>query len=195
MGHCRRCLEFWCYCKFTASRTIYLREANVYQLINLIWGVNFHIFEPEEPEDHEMYETKIVVRQHQWFGPCPISYKDIADEDTQEAILGIMSAVPPDKMKPFRYLSEREICDEDKAFILGIMQLNPRDRPTAKELLQHKRFTERSERTVGGIRGRSGSRCISRWQVRTSTFDLLKYRNCKSSFIKQSVYIWYCDTR
>jgi serine/threonine protein kinase len=119
------------------------------QLINLIWGLNFHIFEPEEPEGHEMYDTKIVVHQHQWFGPFPISYKEIADKDTQEALLGIMSAVAPEKMKPFQYLSEREICNADKAFVLKIMKLDPRDRPTVKELLQDEWFMGRSERTVG----------------------------------------------
>lgn len=96
-----------------------------------------------------MYDTKIVVHQHQWFGPFPISYKEIADKDRQEAILGIMSAVAPEKMKPFHYLSEREICIVDKAFVLKIMKLDPRDRPTAKELLQDEWFTECSERTVG----------------------------------------------
>ncbi|KAH9213715.1 putative serine/threonine protein kinase [Leptodontidium sp. 2 PMI_412] len=118
-------------------------------LINLIWGLNFHIFGPEEPEGHEMYDTKIVVLQHQWFGPFPISYKEITDEDTQEALVGIMSAVPPEKLKPFRYIGEREICAADKDFVLKIMKLDPRDRPTAKELLQDAWFTETSERTVG----------------------------------------------
>ncbi|KAL9023832.1 MAG: hypothetical protein Q9196_006943, partial [Gyalolechia fulgens] len=118
-------------------------------LINLIWGLNFHIFEPEEPESHELYDTKIVVHQHQWFGPFPVSFKEIADEDTQEAIIGIMSVVPPEKLKPFRFLSEREICSADKTFILKIMKLDPRDRPNAKELLQDEWFTERSERAVG----------------------------------------------
>ena len=60
-----------------------------------------------------------------------------------------MSAVAPEKMKPFQYLSEREICNADKAFVLKIMKLDPRDRPTVKELLQDEWFTERSERTVG----------------------------------------------
>lgn len=96
-----------------------------------------------------MYDTAIVVHQHQWFGPFPISYKKFADKDTQEAIIGIMSAVPPEKLKPFQYLNEREICNEDKAFILKIMKLDPRDRPIVRELLQDEWFTERSKRTVG----------------------------------------------
>ena len=96
-----------------------------------------------------MYNAKIVVHQHQWFGPFPISYEEIADEDTQKIIIGIMSMVPPEKLKPFRYVGEREICNADKAFVLKIMKLDPRDRPTARELLQDEWFTERSERTVG----------------------------------------------
>ena len=60
-----------------------------------------------------------------------------------------MSAVAPEKTKPFRYLSEREICLADKASVLKIMKLDPRDRPAAKELFQDAWFTERSERSVG----------------------------------------------
>lgn len=112
-------------------------KLTVPQLTNLVRDLNFHTFEPEEPESHEMYDTKVVVNQHQWLGPFPISYKEIADEDAQEVIIGIMSAVPP------------EICNEDKAFILKIMKLDPRDRPIVRELLQDEWFTERLERTVG----------------------------------------------
>ena len=107
------------------------------------------MFEPKEPKNHAIYDTKIVVRQHPWFGPFPISYEEIADKDTQQVIIDIMSAVPPQKLKPFHYLSEREICNADKIFVLKLMKLDPRDRPTARELLQDEWFTERSERTVG----------------------------------------------
>ncbi|GLB19168.1 hypothetical protein AtubIFM61612_009073 [Aspergillus tubingensis] len=48
-------------------------------LINLIWGFNFHIFEPDVPEGDELYDVKILVLHHQWFGPFPISYKEICD--------------------------------------------------------------------------------------------------------------------
>lgn len=76
---------------------------------------------------HELYDTKVVVLQHQFFGPFPISYKQIADEDTQKVILGIMSTVPPEEMKPFQRVGAREICNEDKTFSLKIMKLDPRD--------------------------------------------------------------------
>lgn len=52
-----------------------------------------------------------------------------------------MHGVPREKMKPFGRITEREISKEDKAFILKIMKLDPRDRPTAKELLQDEWFT------------------------------------------------------
>lgn len=60
-----------------------------------------------------------------------------------------MSAVPPEKLKPFKFIGEREICDADKRFVLKMMKLDPRDRPTARELLGDEWFTESSERTVG----------------------------------------------
>ncbi|GLB05240.1 hypothetical protein AtubIFM57258_011278 [Aspergillus tubingensis] len=118
-------------------------------MINLIWGFNFHIFELDVPEGDELYDVKVLVLHHQWFGPFPISYKEIYDQETQETIVRIMSGIPPEKLKPFRFLREREICDADKAFVLRIMKLDPRDRLTAKDLLQDEWFTEKSERTVG----------------------------------------------
>lgn len=78
-----------------------------------------------------MYDAKIVELQHKWFGPFPPSYRDIASDQQELAILTIMAEVPLEKMKPFHYLKEREICAEDKAFVLKIMKLDPRDRPTA----------------------------------------------------------------
>ena len=39
-------------------------------------------------------------------------------------------------MKPFERITEREISKEDKTFMLKIMKLDLRDRPTAKELLE-----------------------------------------------------------
>lgn len=51
-----------------------------------------------------MYDTQIVLRQHQWFGPFPISYKEIAEEDTQEEILSIVAAASPEKLKSFKFI-------------------------------------------------------------------------------------------
>lgn len=80
------------------------------------------------------------MKQHQFFGPFPISYKEIADDETLAILTHVMQCVPQEKMKPFERISQREISKEDKAFVLKIMKLDPRHRPTAKELLQDEWF-------------------------------------------------------
>ena len=76
------------------------------------------------------------MKQHQFFGPFPLSYKEIADDETLAILTCVMHGVPRERMKPFERITEREISKEDKAFILKIMKLDPRDRPMAKELLR-----------------------------------------------------------
>jgi serine/threonine protein kinase len=51
-----------------------------------------------------------------------------------------MDGVPPEKMKPFERITEQEVSKEDKAFLLKIMKLDPRDRPTAKQLMEDEWF-------------------------------------------------------
>lgn len=80
------------------------------------------------------------MKQHQFFGPFPLSYKDLADDETLAILTHVMHGVPKEKMKPFGRITEREISKEDKTFLLKIMKLDPRDRPTAKELLQDEWF-------------------------------------------------------
>jgi len=53
-----------------------------------------------------------------------------------------MSETPPDFMQPFHRASSKEISEADKAFALGILKLDPRDRPTATELLEYVWFKE-----------------------------------------------------
>lgn len=76
------------------------------------------------------------MKQHRFFGPFPLSYKEIADDETLAILTHVMHGVPREKMKPFERIAEREISKEDKTFILKIMKLNARDRPTARELLE-----------------------------------------------------------
>lgn len=80
------------------------------------------------------------MKHHQYFGPFPLSYKDISDEDTLSILAHVMKGVPHGMMKPFEYITDREITGEDNAFVLKIMKLDPRDRPSAKDLLQDEWF-------------------------------------------------------
>jgi serine/threonine protein kinase len=92
------------------------------------------------PADHEHYSVKIMMKLHQFFGPFPLSYEEIADQDTLAVLAYIRDGVPSEMRKPFHYISKREIGAEDKAFIMKIMKLDPRDRPSAKELLDDEWF-------------------------------------------------------
>lgn len=91
------------------------------------------------PADDDTYELKILIRQCQFFGPYPISYTDLADEDTQRILAFVMTATQ-NIWKPFNLIRASEISTEDKAFVMRIMKLDPRDRPSAKELLQDEWF-------------------------------------------------------
>ena len=42
--------------------------------------------------------------------------------------------------KPFHRADDKELSEEDRAFICKIMKFDPRDRPTAEELLQDEWF-------------------------------------------------------
>ncbi|KAK3306268.1 kinase-like domain-containing protein [Chaetomium strumarium] len=87
-------------------------------ILSLLYGGNYHLFNPAidkvRPED-DLYELTVLKRMYKFFGPFPESYKDFNDEETM-----IFREIPP----------------ADKSFILKIMKLDPRDRPTAQQLLQ-----------------------------------------------------------
>lgn len=51
-----------------------------------------------------------------------------------------MNNLPAEKKKPFGRITENEISKQDKAFILRTMKLDPRDRRSARELLDDKWF-------------------------------------------------------
>jgi serine/threonine protein kinase len=56
-----------------------------------------------------------------------------------------MDRTPPEAMSLFSWTTSAEVSDADKAFILRIMKLDPRDRPTATELLEDKWFRTQPE--------------------------------------------------
>jgi serine/threonine protein kinase len=112
------------------------------QVISMIWGDNFFIFKPKVPRGHDDYEVEILTKYHIYFGPYPPSYADLADQETLGVLSLVMNHVPPEKLRPFSRASQREILKEDKEFVLKIMKLDPRDRPTAKELLEDEWFSQ-----------------------------------------------------
>ena len=107
----------------------------------MIYGSNLFIFKPDVAADHEEYELKILMRQHQFFGPFPLSYREIAEPEVMSILTYIIRNMPQEDMKTFKCITEREVSKEDKAFVLKIMKLDPRDRPTARDLLRDEWFT------------------------------------------------------
>ncbi|KAI0459525.1 STE/STE20 protein kinase [Xylaria acuta] len=110
-------------------------------LISLIYGGDFNIFRPKGVRyGDEEYNVEVVKSQFRYFGPFPPKIQEIVNEETLTSIVYLMQLIPPEKTTPFRFVTEREVDKEDKEFILKIMQMDWRDRPTAKELLQDEWF-------------------------------------------------------
>jgi hypothetical protein len=110
------------------------------QLISLLYGKAFHIFKPDVPVDHEDYDLKNLMKHHQCFGPFPASYDEIANQERRAILVWVMQNSSPNTMRPFHLTTSREMCNEDKEFVLKVMKLDPRDRPSAQELLEDSWF-------------------------------------------------------
>jgi serine/threonine protein kinase len=108
----------------------------------LIYGEDFHIFSPRVVVDHEDFDVEILFKHHRCFGPFPKSYVEIADDARLAALTWIINNSPAETLRPFHMTTEREICREDRDFVCKIMKLDPRDRPTARELLEDPWFEE-----------------------------------------------------
>lgn len=69
-----------------------------------------------------------------------MSYQEICPPETLDILAFIMQNIPPEKKKMFARISESELSKDDKEFVLGIMKLDPRHRPSAADLLQDEWF-------------------------------------------------------
>ncbi|KAH8820339.1 kinase-like domain-containing protein [Xylogone sp. PMI_703] len=117
-------------------------------LISLIWGSGWHIFKPDPRDagpDDETYPNHVFIKQIAYFGPFPSSYFDFLPQD-DEAWEWIVDAtqyiVLNNKWKPIAMAEDPELSREDRTFICKIMKLDPRERPTAKELLEDPWFRD-----------------------------------------------------
>lgn len=92
--------------------------------------------------DHEEYSLEVLKQQFRYFGPWPGKYDEIASPETVHAIMWIMQEIPKSETTPFSMISEKEVTKKDKEFILQIMKMDWRDRPSARELLEHEWFKD-----------------------------------------------------
>lgn len=86
-----------------------------------------------DPTD-SAYPIEVLRRQDECFGPFPLSYTSLADDDRLDTLTIITESV--EARTPFEMASSQEIAKEDREFISKLMQLDPRDRPSANALLQ-----------------------------------------------------------
>lgn len=108
------------------------------KLISLIYGRGFNIFDPRDVSIDELDDYKFagLRRQVEIFGPFPVKYEEIANEDVMELVIWMLENLK-DSRTPFQSITEKEIGQKDKDFVSWIMRLDPRDRPTAAAILSH----------------------------------------------------------
>ncbi|KAF2661182.1 kinase-like protein [Lophiostoma macrostomum CBS 122681] len=111
-------------------------------LISLIFGENFHIFSPNVTFDDDRYQLEILFKHVRHFGPWPDSYVDLCCATRLGVLTYTMENSPPETYKPFRKFCKEEVPRKDRDFICKLMKLDPRDRPTARQLLADEWFQE-----------------------------------------------------
>ena len=71
------------------------------------------------------------------FGPVPLSYEEIANEDRLGILTTAIDYVNLNQLqRPFSMSEDEELLKEDRDFVVKLMKLDPRDRPTATDLLR-----------------------------------------------------------
>ncbi|PKX91950.1 putative serine/threonine protein kinase [Aspergillus novofumigatus IBT 16806] len=103
-------------------------------LISLSMGDGFYIFKPDVPADHDEDDLRILMKSHRCFGPFSESYEEFADQQRLAVLVWVMQNSPPETLRPFHLTTSQEIYQEDK--VLRAMKLDPRDRPSARQLLE-----------------------------------------------------------
>ena len=105
-----------------------------------MWGLTGCRFfsPPDMDKKEETYLVHVLALQCAFFGPLPDKYVELAVDLTAEHLHSIEALVVQrgGRLKHRRTLSHwlnKETID----FLDDIMKLDPRDRPSAQELLQH----------------------------------------------------------
>ncbi|KAK2763495.1 hypothetical protein FQN53_007327 [Emmonsiellopsis sp. PD_33] len=108
-------------------------------LIALLTGI-YYFAPPRVPLDDEDFGTKVVVRQLGFFGPFPEKYSEIAGPVLQDVHALNEAISTPGFRQKYQRLLETTLNVEDLEFLQCFMQIDPRDRPSAAQLLLHPWF-------------------------------------------------------
>lgn len=83
----------------------------------------------------------MLVEQVRHFGPFKESFRETAGPERLQFCLAAVTYIHENnKWLQFRLCGDKELTQLDIDFIAKMMKLDPRDRPTAKELLQDAYF-------------------------------------------------------
>ncbi|KAI1000264.1 hypothetical protein K3495_g7934 [Podosphaera aphanis] len=124
-------------------------------VIGLLVGRYYNIMKPSDGAtidrttlDDPKYFRSVLKEHYRFFGPFESSFTELAEEGkTKERIEGVLNYLAT-KVKlmdrrGFIYFGiVNDIKKEEVEFIIRVMKLDPRDRPTARELLQDKWFMD-----------------------------------------------------
>lgn len=96
-------------------------------------------------DDDDAYELHILMQHFKYFGPFLPKFSELfgggeAEKELDMVIQYVFDNVPESERKPFSLVSASEVSREDRDFVCKIMKLDPRDSPTARELLHNKWF-------------------------------------------------------
>ena len=92
---------------------------------------------PGMDETDEIYHTVILMLQCAYFGPFPDKYVELADDITIDDLNGIEGLVnQKGGRRSYRNTLTTYLSEETVDFLDKVMKLDPRDRPSPKELLQ-----------------------------------------------------------
>ncbi|KAL3420436.1 serine threonine protein kinase [Phlyctema vagabunda] len=116
-------------------------------LISLIRGLDWHMFKPSPQDatfDDEEFLIHILIRQLAHFGPVPKSYIDLIPRQDSDRWVLLATAIQfikdNDRQRPFQYIQDECLTEEDREFLLKTMKFDPRERPSARDLLLDKWF-------------------------------------------------------
>ncbi|KAI0995716.1 hypothetical protein K3495_g12465 [Podosphaera aphanis] len=119
-------------------------------VIALLVGRYYDIMKPSDGTtiDDRNYYRSVLKEHYRFFGPFESSFIELAGEgETKERVKRVLNylATKVELMdrRGFIYFGiMNDLKKEEVEFIIRVMKLDPRDRPTARELLQDKWFTD-----------------------------------------------------
>ena len=106
----------------------------------LLSGV--HLFNPPKiDEADDTFLAHVLIRQFGFCGPCPETYAEIAGSFMPEVNALQQAVTNTGGEKGYRNTLARYINEKDMQFLTSLMKIDPRDRPSAKQLLHNPWFS------------------------------------------------------